>query len=157
MSSKDKICLHEREKHPPPALQGSPAEDEEEEAPTGPSQPQSPGKASSSSSSEVESESESDAESGERSCSAAESGFRCLMMSDEIRSVSLTGIFLTVGFLIFAEKAKNRELINNLNNKRNTSSLLPTSMPTSPAAIPAKKVPYKGGGGGAHQALAFAA
>uniref|UniRef100_G3NPS6 cGMP-dependent protein kinase interacting domain-containing protein n=1 Tax=Gasterosteus aculeatus aculeatus TaxID=481459 RepID=G3NPS6_GASAC len=101
MSSKDKICLHEREKHPPPALQGSPAEDEEEEAPTGPSQPQSPGKASSSSSSEVESESESDAES---------------------------------------EKAKNRELINNLNNKRNTSSLLPTSMPTSPAAIPAKKL-----------------
>ncbi|XP_077939461.1 protein phosphatase 1 regulatory subunit 12A isoform X12 [Gasterosteus aculeatus] len=99
--SKDKICLHEREKHPPPALQGSPAEDEEEEAPTGPSQPQSPGKASSSSSSEVESESESDAES---------------------------------------EKAKNRELINNLNNKRNTSSLLPTSMPTSPAAIPAKKL-----------------
>ncbi|XP_075945318.1 protein phosphatase 1 regulatory subunit 12A isoform X1 [Anarhichas minor] len=63
MSSKEKICLHEREKHPPPALQSSPAEDEEEEAQTGPSQPQSQGKASSSSSSEEDSESESDAES----------------------------------------------------------------------------------------------
>ncbi|KAF1386799.1 hypothetical protein PFLUV_G00098630 [Perca fluviatilis] len=59
MSSKEKICLHEREKHPPPALQSSPAEDEEEEGQTG----QSQGKASSSSSSEEESESESDAES----------------------------------------------------------------------------------------------
>ncbi|KAM8892935.1 protein phosphatase 1 regulatory subunit 12A isoform 2-T2 [Spinachia spinachia] len=104
MSSKEKICLHEREKHPPPALQGSPAEDEEEEGPTGPSQPQSQGKASSSSSSEEESESESDAES---------------------------------------EKAKNREHINNLNNKRNTTSLLPTSMPTSTAASPARKDPGK--------------
>ncbi|KAM6927155.1 protein phosphatase 1 regulatory subunit 12A isoform 2-T2 [Lycodopsis pacificus] len=61
--SKEKICLHEREKHPPPALQSSPAEDEEEEGQTGPSQPQSQGKASSSSSSEEDSESESDAES----------------------------------------------------------------------------------------------
>ncbi|GAA6221436.1 protein phosphatase 1 regulatory subunit 12A-like isoform X2 [Lates japonicus] len=59
MSSKEKICLHEREKHPPPALQSSPAEDEEEEGQTG----QSQAKASSSSSSEEESESESDAES----------------------------------------------------------------------------------------------
>ncbi|XP_063756939.1 protein phosphatase 1 regulatory subunit 12A isoform X6 [Eleginops maclovinus] len=63
MSSKEKIYLHEREKHPPPALQSSPAEDEEEEGQTGQSQPQSQGKASSSSSSEEESESESDAES----------------------------------------------------------------------------------------------
>lgn len=61
MSSKEKICLHEREKHPPPALQSSPAEDEEEEGQAG----QSQAKASSSSSSEEESESESDAESGE--------------------------------------------------------------------------------------------
>ncbi|XP_029289819.1 protein phosphatase 1 regulatory subunit 12A isoform X3 [Cottoperca gobio] len=61
--SKEKIYLHEREKHPPPALQSSPAEDEEEEGQTGQSQPQSQGKASSSSSSEEESESESDAES----------------------------------------------------------------------------------------------
>ncbi|XP_074488823.1 protein phosphatase 1 regulatory subunit 12A isoform X8 [Sebastes fasciatus] len=61
--SKEKICLHEREKHPPPALQSSPAEDEEEEGQTGQRQPQSQGKASSSSSSEEESESESDAES----------------------------------------------------------------------------------------------
>ncbi|KAM6960869.1 protein phosphatase 1 regulatory subunit 12A [Aplochiton taeniatus] len=58
MSSKEKICLHEREKHPPPALQSSPAEEEEEEA-----QPGTQAKASSSSSSEEESESESDAES----------------------------------------------------------------------------------------------
>ncbi|XP_071353390.1 protein phosphatase 1 regulatory subunit 12A isoform X7 [Trachinotus anak] len=63
MSSKEKICLHEREKHPPPALQSSPAEDEEEEGQTGQSQSQSQAKASSSSSSEEESESESDAES----------------------------------------------------------------------------------------------
>ncbi|XP_051237807.1 protein phosphatase 1 regulatory subunit 12A isoform X2 [Dicentrarchus labrax] len=61
--SKEKICLHEREKHPPPALPSSPAEDEEEEGQTGQSQSQSQGKASSSSSSEEESESESDAES----------------------------------------------------------------------------------------------
>ncbi|KAM4572835.1 protein phosphatase 1 regulatory subunit 12A isoform 3-T3 [Odontesthes bonariensis] len=59
MSSKEKIGLHEREKHPPPALQSSPAEDEEEEGQTA----QSQAKASSSSSSEEESESESDAES----------------------------------------------------------------------------------------------
>ncbi|XP_072242071.1 protein phosphatase 1 regulatory subunit 12A isoform X2 [Leuresthes tenuis] len=57
--SKEKIGLHEREKHPPPALQSSPAEDEEEEGQTA----QSQAKASSSSSSEEESESESDAES----------------------------------------------------------------------------------------------
>ncbi|XP_047451897.1 protein phosphatase 1 regulatory subunit 12A isoform X2 [Mugil cephalus] len=63
MSSKEKIGLHEREKHPPPALQSSPAEDEEEEGQTGQSQPQGQTKASSSSSSEEESESESDAES----------------------------------------------------------------------------------------------
>ncbi|XP_056906837.1 protein phosphatase 1 regulatory subunit 12A isoform X1 [Takifugu flavidus] len=59
MSSKEKICLHEREKHTSPALPSSPVEDEEEEGQTG----QSQGKASSSSSSEEESESESDAES----------------------------------------------------------------------------------------------
>ncbi|XP_055078284.1 protein phosphatase 1 regulatory subunit 12A isoform X2 [Periophthalmus magnuspinnatus] len=71
MSSKEKICLHEREKHPPPALQSSPAEEEEEEGQTGQGQSQgqtqgqtqSQTKASSSSSSEEESESESDAES----------------------------------------------------------------------------------------------
>ncbi|CAN9499384.1 unnamed protein product [Ophioblennius macclurei] len=63
MSSKEKFCLHEREKHPPPALQSSPAEDEEEEGQTGQGHPQSQAKASSSSSSEEESESESDAES----------------------------------------------------------------------------------------------
>ncbi|XP_039989617.1 protein phosphatase 1 regulatory subunit 12A isoform X3 [Xiphias gladius] len=61
--SKEKICLHEREKHPPPALQSSPAEDEEEEGQTGQSQSHSQVKASSSSSSEEESESESDTES----------------------------------------------------------------------------------------------
>ncbi|XP_063335610.1 protein phosphatase 1 regulatory subunit 12A isoform X2 [Pelmatolapia mariae] len=64
MSSKEKICLHEREKHPPPpALQSSPAEDEEEEGQAGQNQSQGQAKASSSSSSEEESESESDAES----------------------------------------------------------------------------------------------
>ncbi|XP_070763415.1 protein phosphatase 1 regulatory subunit 12A isoform X3 [Enoplosus armatus] len=98
--SKEKICLHEREKHPSPALPSSPAEEEEEEGQTGQGQSQSQGKASSSSSSEEESESESDAES---------------------------------------EKVKSREIINNLNNKRNATSLLPTSMSTSAAASHAKK------------------
>lgn len=69
MSSKEKICLHEREKHPSPALPSSPVEDEEEDGQTGQSQSQSQGKASSSSSSEEESESESDAESGETTAS----------------------------------------------------------------------------------------
>ncbi|XP_064169839.1 protein phosphatase 1 regulatory subunit 12A [Anguilla rostrata] len=59
MSSKEKISLHERERHAPPALQSSPAE-EEEEGQTG---PQGPPGASHSSSSEEESESESDGES----------------------------------------------------------------------------------------------
>lgn len=72
MSSKEKICLHEREKHPPPALQSSPAEDEEEEGQTGQNQSQSQAKASSSSSSEDESESESDAESGEQNLTLAD-------------------------------------------------------------------------------------
>lgn len=66
MSSKEKICLHEREKHQNPALPSSPVVDEEEEGQTGQVQSQSQGKASSSSSSEEESESESDTESGER-------------------------------------------------------------------------------------------
>ncbi|XP_051979241.1 protein phosphatase 1 regulatory subunit 12A-like [Xyrauchen texanus] len=58
MSSKEKITLHEREKHAPPTLQTPPTEEEEEE-----SRATVPPKASSSSSSEEESESESDAES----------------------------------------------------------------------------------------------
>ncbi|KAF5908281.1 protein phosphatase 1 regulatory subunit 12A-like, partial [Clarias magur] len=62
MSSKEKITLHEREKHPPPTLQTPPTEEEEEESNTQ-SRPGAPSKASSSSSSEEESESESDAES----------------------------------------------------------------------------------------------
>ncbi|KAM6937400.1 protein phosphatase 1 regulatory subunit 12A isoform 2-T2 [Xenentodon cancila] len=57
--SKEKIGLHEREKHPPPSLRSTPAEEEEEDSQTG----QNQAKASSSSSSEEESESESDAES----------------------------------------------------------------------------------------------
>ncbi|XP_056137537.1 protein phosphatase 1 regulatory subunit 12A isoform X3 [Lampris incognitus] len=61
--SKEKICLHEREKHPPPALQSSPAEEEEDEGQAGQTQSRTQAKASSSSSSEEESESESDTES----------------------------------------------------------------------------------------------
>lgn len=41
-----------------------------------------------------------------------------------------------------SEKAKNREIINNLNNKRNATSLLPTSTSTSTAASQVKKVIY---------------
>ncbi|XP_078804795.1 protein phosphatase 1 regulatory subunit 12A isoform X7 [Oryzias latipes] len=59
MSSKEKIGLHEREKHPPPSLQSTPAEEEEDDGQAG----QNQAKASSSSSSEEESESESDGES----------------------------------------------------------------------------------------------
>ncbi|XP_024138433.1 protein phosphatase 1 regulatory subunit 12A isoform X1 [Oryzias melastigma] len=59
MSSKEKIGLHEREKHPPPSLQSTPAEEEEDDSQAA----QNQAKASSSSSSEEESESESDAES----------------------------------------------------------------------------------------------
>lgn len=83
MSSKEKICLHEREKHPPPpALQSSPAEDEEEEGQAGQNQSQGQAKASSSSSSEEESESESDAESGERSCFCFEVPAGCVYSSE---------------------------------------------------------------------------
>ncbi|XP_078804796.1 protein phosphatase 1 regulatory subunit 12A isoform X8 [Oryzias latipes] len=57
--SKEKIGLHEREKHPPPSLQSTPAEEEEDDGQAG----QNQAKASSSSSSEEESESESDGES----------------------------------------------------------------------------------------------
>lgn len=45
-----------------------------------------------------------------------------------------------MAFTSVAEKAKNRELINNLNNKRNTSGLLPTSMSLSSAVSQMKKV-----------------
>ncbi|XP_031657071.1 protein phosphatase 1 regulatory subunit 12A isoform X4 [Oncorhynchus kisutch] len=64
MSSREKICLHEREKHPPPALTSSPAEDEDEEGVQTQHGTQGQAQASSSSSSEEEEdESESDAES----------------------------------------------------------------------------------------------
>ncbi|XP_026057908.1 protein phosphatase 1 regulatory subunit 12A-like isoform X1 [Carassius auratus] len=59
MSSREKITLHEREKHAPPTLQTPPTEEDEEESTRTASQ----SKPSSSSSSEEESESESDAES----------------------------------------------------------------------------------------------
>lgn len=51
---------------------------------------------------------------------------------------------LIADFYTVAEKAKNRELINNLNNKRNTTSLLPTSMSTSTAASQVKRVNVRG-------------
>ncbi|XP_016088525.1 protein phosphatase 1 regulatory subunit 12A-like [Sinocyclocheilus grahami] len=59
MSSKEKITLHEREKHAPPSLQTPPTEEDEDES----SRTAGQSKPSSSSSSEEESESESDAES----------------------------------------------------------------------------------------------
>ncbi|KAK7117242.1 hypothetical protein R3I94_022716 [Phoxinus phoxinus] len=59
MSSREKITLHEREKHAPPTLQTPPTEEEEDESTRTAGQ----SKPSSSSSSEEESESESDAES----------------------------------------------------------------------------------------------
>lgn len=45
-----------------------------------------------------------------------------------------------MAFTSVAEKAKNRELINNLNNKRNTTGLLPTSMSLGSAVSQMKKV-----------------
>ncbi|KAL0968862.1 hypothetical protein UPYG_G00272840 [Umbra pygmaea] len=99
MSSRDKICLHEREKHPPPALTSSPQEEEDEDG--GQTRPGGGAKPSSSSSSEEDDdESESDAES---------------------------------------EKAKNREIINNLNNKRNSSAPHATSTATSTSGNMVKK------------------
>ncbi len=62
MSSKEKITLHEREKHAPPTLQTPPTEEDEDESTRTAGQ----SKPSSSSSSEEESESESDAESGDQ-------------------------------------------------------------------------------------------
>ncbi|XP_066525131.1 protein phosphatase 1 regulatory subunit 12A isoform X2 [Hoplias malabaricus] len=62
MSSREKITLHEREKHPPPALQ-TPTTEEDEEESNSQNRSTAPTKASSSSSSDEESESESDAES----------------------------------------------------------------------------------------------
>lgn len=59
MSSREKITLHEREKHAPPTLQTLPTEEDEDESTRTAGQ----SKPSSSSSSEEESESESDAES----------------------------------------------------------------------------------------------
>uniref|UniRef100_A0A8C2F6U3 Protein phosphatase 1 regulatory subunit n=1 Tax=Cyprinus carpio TaxID=7962 RepID=A0A8C2F6U3_CYPCA len=59
MSSREKITLHEREKHAPPTLQTPPTEEDEDESTRTAGQ----SKPSSSSSSEEESESESDAES----------------------------------------------------------------------------------------------
>ncbi|XP_056128602.1 protein phosphatase 1 regulatory subunit 12A [Rhinichthys klamathensis goyatoka] len=59
MSSREKITLHEREKHAPPTLQTPPTEEDEDESTRSAGQ----SKPSSSSSSEEESESESDAES----------------------------------------------------------------------------------------------
>lgn len=59
---------------------------------------------------------------------------------DICTDVFLLTLLLNIDFNVFAEKAKNRELINNLNNKRNTTSLLPTSMSTSTAASQVKKV-----------------
>ncbi|XP_067293365.1 protein phosphatase 1 regulatory subunit 12A isoform X2 [Pseudorasbora parva] len=59
MSSREKITLHEREKHAPPTLQTPPTEEDEDESTRTAGQ----SKPSSSSSSEDESESESDAES----------------------------------------------------------------------------------------------
>lgn len=94
MSSREKITLHEREKHAPPTLQTLPTEEDEDESTRTASQ----SKPSSSSSSEEESESESDTES---------------------------------------EQAKTREMINNLNNKRNAAPV--TSSVTSTAPNQVKK------------------
>lgn len=54
-----------------------------------------------------------------------------------------TSYLLIADLYTFAEKAKNREIINNLNNKRNTTSLLPTSMSTSTATSQVKKVIFR--------------
>uniref|UniRef100_A0A3B4EMZ0 Protein phosphatase 1 regulatory subunit 12B n=1 Tax=Pygocentrus nattereri TaxID=42514 RepID=A0A3B4EMZ0_PYGNA len=70
LQKKQNITLHEREKHPPPALQTPPTEEEEEE-PNAQNRPAAAPKASSSSSSEDESESESDAESARAAVSEA--------------------------------------------------------------------------------------
>lgn len=52
-------------------------------------------------------------------------------------------LLLIIALCTNVEKAKNREIINNLNNKRNTTSLLSTSMSTSTAASQVKKVQHR--------------
>lgn len=49
-------------------------------------------------------------------------------------------MLLNPGLCSITEKAKNREIINNLNNKRNSSTLLATSMSTSTTGNQVKKV-----------------
>ncbi|XP_036825260.1 protein phosphatase 1 regulatory subunit 12A isoform X2 [Oncorhynchus mykiss] len=136
MSSREKICLHEREKHPPPALTSSPAEEEEEEGgqglpgtqgpglpgtqgpglpgTQGPGQPgtQGPGQPGTQ---------------GTQGQGKASSSSSSEEEDDESESDAES------------EKAKNREIINNLNNKCNSSSTHATSTATSTSGDPAKK------------------
>ncbi|XP_046890570.1 protein phosphatase 1 regulatory subunit 12A isoform X2 [Hypomesus transpacificus] len=123
MSSKEKICLHEREKHPPLALQSSPAEDEEEEG--------QPGSQAQAQTSQAQT---SQAQTSQAQTSQAQTKASCSSSSeDESESESDTE----------SEKAKNREIINNLNNKRNSSAPHATSTATSTSGNQVKKDPGK--------------
>eukprot|EP00063_Salmo_salar_P051011 XP_014025846.1 PREDICTED: protein phosphatase 1 regulatory subunit 12A-like isoform X7 [Salmo salar] len=134
MSSREKICLHEREKHPPPALTSSPAEEEEEEG--GQSQPGTQGQGQpgtqgqgqpGTQGTQGQPGTQGQGQPGTQGQGKASSSSSSEEEDDESESDAES------------EKAKNREIINNLNNKRNNSSTHATSTATSTSGDPAKK------------------
>ncbi|XP_055780271.1 protein phosphatase 1 regulatory subunit 12A-like isoform X3 [Salvelinus fontinalis] len=140
MSSREKICLHEREKHPPPALTSSPAEEEEEEG----GQPGTQGQGQPGTQGQGQPGTQGTQEQGQPGMQGtqgqgqpgtqgtqgqgkASSSSSSEEEDDESESDAES------------EKAKNREIINNLNNKRNSSSTHATSTATSTSGDPDKK------------------
>eukprot|EP00063_Salmo_salar_P051006 XP_014025841.1 PREDICTED: protein phosphatase 1 regulatory subunit 12A-like isoform X2 [Salmo salar] len=132
--SREKICLHEREKHPPPALTSSPAEEEEEEG--GQSQPGTQGQGQpgtqgqgqpGTQGTQGQPGTQGQGQPGTQGQGKASSSSSSEEEDDESESDAES------------EKAKNREIINNLNNKRNNSSTHATSTATSTSGDPAKK------------------
>nr|XP_046208154.1 protein phosphatase 1 regulatory subunit 12A isoform X6 [Oncorhynchus gorbuscha] len=144
MSSREKICLHEREKHPPPALTSSPAEEEEEEGGQGqpgtqgqglpgtqePGQPVTQGQGQPGTQGQGQPGTQGQGQPGTQGTQGqgkASSSSSSEEEDDESESDAES------------EKAKNREIINNLNNKCNSSSTHATSTATSTSGDPAKK------------------
>ncbi|XP_071261309.1 protein phosphatase 1 regulatory subunit 12A-like isoform X6 [Salvelinus alpinus] len=155
MSSREKICLHEREKHPPPALTSSPAEEEEEEGgqgqpgtqvqgqpgTQGQGQPGTQGQGQPATQGQGQPGTQGQGQPGTQVTQGqgqpgtqgtqgqgkASSSSSSEEEDDESESDAES------------EKAKNREIINNLNNKRNSSSTHATSTATSTSGEPDKK------------------
>ncbi|XP_071261305.1 protein phosphatase 1 regulatory subunit 12A-like isoform X2 [Salvelinus alpinus] len=153
--SREKICLHEREKHPPPALTSSPAEEEEEEGgqgqpgtqvqgqpgTQGQGQPGTQGQGQPATQGQGQPGTQGQGQPGTQVTQGqgqpgtqgtqgqgkASSSSSSEEEDDESESDAES------------EKAKNREIINNLNNKRNSSSTHATSTATSTSGEPDKK------------------